>query len=227
MGVFILLISVALHEFGHAVYDASIDRSLPFLLRVPAHILATEASAMLFGRLSKNAAWLAAWAGAPRDEAERAAAALARAGRGQLLVQTRWNLVMCHMERALYREPEQDLDALWWDLVERFQWVRRPEGRRAPDWASKIHFSVAPVYYHNYLLGEIMASQLQAHLLNDVLGGGAGAWDRLVTSPQVGAFLVDRLYRTGKSMDWRATLERAVGRGLSPDAFVDELAGRA
>ena len=215
-----------LHEFGHAVYDASIDRGLPFLLRVPAHILSTEASAMLFGRLSKNPAWLAAWAGAPREEAERAGAALARAGRAQLLVQTRWNLVMCHMERALYRDPEQDLDALWWDLVERFQWLRRPDGRRAPDWASKIHFSVAPVYYHNYLLGEIMASQLQAHLLNEILGGGAGAADRLVSSPRVGAFLTERLYRTGKSMDWRATLERAVGHALSPIAFVDELAGR-
>ena len=49
------------------------------------------------------------------------------------------------MERALYRDPEQDLNALWWDLVERLQCVARPERRDAPDWASKIHFSVAPV----------------------------------------------------------------------------------
>src|SRR5207249_1821095 len=80
-----------------------------------------------------------------------------RAIRAQLLVQTRWELVMCAMERELYRDPAQDLDARWWDLVERYQWVKRPEDRRGPDWASKIHFSVAPVYYQNYLLGEIMA----------------------------------------------------------------------
>ena len=100
----------------------------------------------------------------PKDEAERAAAAVARAIRGQLLVQTRWCLVMCHMERALYRDPSQDLDRLWWDLVERFQGLTRPEGRSGPDWASKIHFSVAPVYYHNYMLGEMMTSQLQRHI---------------------------------------------------------------
>lgn len=216
-----------LHEYGHAVYDQHIDRSLPYLLRVPAHILTTEASAMLFGRLSKNAAWLTTYAGVPPGEARAGTEALARAGRAQLLVQTRWELVMCHMERALYRDPGQDLDALWWDLVERYQSVPRPEGRRAPDWASKIHFSVAPVYYHNYMLGEMMASQLQRHLLHDVLGDGDGAWARLVTSPAVGAYLESRLYRTGKAYDWRETLRRATGQALSVSAFVDGLAARA
>ncbi len=215
-----------LHEYGHAVYDQQIDRSLPYLLRVPAHILTTEASAMLFGRLSRNAAWLTAYAGVPEAEARERAGELARAGRSQLLVQTRWELVMCHMERALYRDPDQDLDALWWDLVERYQWLRRPEGRRAPDWASKIHFSVAPVYYHNYMLGEMMASQLQRHLLREVVGDGAGAADRFVASPEVGAYLSRELYRYGKSLDWRDALRRATGRELRVEPFVDELAGR-
>lgn len=215
-----------LHEYGHAVYDQQIDRTLPYLLRVPAHILTTEASAMLFGRLSKNAAWLSTWAGVPEAEARAHADALQRAGRAQLLVQTRWELVMCHMERALYRDPEQDLDTLWWDLVERYQWVRRPEGRKAPDWASKIHFSVAPVYYHNYMLGEMMASQLQRHILEQVIGNGPGAERRYVTSPEVGAFLIERLYRGGKTRDWRETLRGATGNALEAASFVRELDGR-
>lgn len=215
-----------LHEFGHAVYDKYIDQDLPYVLRGPAHILSTEASAMLFGRLSKNAAWLRTYVGVPGDEAQRAAEALGRGIRIQLLVQTRWNLVMCHMERAFYRDPGQDLDALWWDLAERFQALRRPPERQAPDWASKIHFSVAPVYYHNYLLGEIMASQLQNHLLRSVLGDGPDVWQRYVTSDRVGEFLRKRVYASGRSMDWRATLEHATGEALSPAAFVDELAGR-
>jgi peptidyl-dipeptidase A len=214
-----------LHEYGHAVYDQQIDRALPYLLRVPAHILTTEASAMLFGRLSKDAAWLATYAGVPEAEARAAADALGRAGRAQLLVQTRWVLVMCNMERALYRDPGQDLDTLWWDLVERYQWVRRPEGRRAPDWASKIHFSVAPVYYHNYMLGEMMASQLRGHLLREVLGDGPDAERRFVASPEVGRYLVRNLYQGGKTLDWRATLRQATGRDLSVAAFVEDLAG--
>jgi peptidyl-dipeptidase A len=217
--------STLLHEFGHAVYDESIDRGLPFVLREPAHILTTEASAMLFGRLTRNGAWLEHVAGVPADEARAVAAACARATREQLLVQTRWMLVMCHMERALYRDPGQDLDALWWDLVERFQRVTRPDGRHAPDWASKLHFSTAPVYYHNYMLGEMMASQLQAHLRDEVCGGGPGGEARRMTGPEVGAWLVERLYRPGRMQDWRGTLRGATGGALSAEAFVGELIG--
>ena len=215
-----------LHELGHAVYDRHLERSLPWLLRAQAHILTTEASAMLFGRLSKNPVWLREWAGADAGELERQAEPVARAVRQQLLVQTRWEMVMVHMERAVYRNPEQDLRSLWWDLVERFQWVKRPEGRSAPDWAAKIHFSVAPVYYHNYQLGEMLASQLQDHLLRRVLGGGPGAWARYVRSPEVGAFLQREFYAPGKRFDWRELTRRATGRPLESRPFVDELAGR-
>ena len=216
-----------LHEFGHAAYDKYIDPSLPYLLRGPAHTLTTEASAMLFGRLSKNAAWLERYAGLDAAEARAAGETLGRAIRDQLLVQTRWCLVMCHMERALYRDPDRDLDTLWWDLVERLQKVTRPEGRRAPDWASKIHFSVAPVYYHNYMLGEMMASQLQSHILERVLGAESEPWQRFVSSPAVGRYLIERLYRSGRSLDWRDTLRQATGGALSAASFAQELSGRA
>lgn len=215
-----------LHEYGHAVYDKYVDRSLPWLLRGQAHILSTEASAMLFGRLSKNAAWLARWAGADPDELAKYAGPVASAVREQLLVQTRWELVMIHMERELYRDPGQDLSRLWWDLVERFQGLKRPQGRTSPDWAAKIHFSIAPVYYHNYLLGEMLASQLQDHLLTKVLGGGPDVWVRYVESSAVGTFLRERFYVLGRRLDWRALTIHATGRPLDPRAFVDELAGR-
>jgi peptidyl-dipeptidase A len=131
------------------------------------------------------------------------------------------------MERELYADPVQDLPARWWELVERFQMLRRPDDRRSPDWASKIHFSVAPVYYHNYMLGEVMASQLQAHLLGDVLGGGDLAWDRYVSSRDVGEYLKRHLYGTGKAYDWRETLRRATGQSLQISPFVRELARHA
>jgi len=181
---------------------------------------------MLFGRLSKSPAWLSEWAGADAGELARQAEPVARAVRQQLLVQTRWEMVMVHMERALYRDPEQDLRARWWDLVERFQCVPRPEGRREPDWAAKIHFSVAPVYYHNYQLGEMLASQLQQHLLERVLGGGAEVWARYVRAPEVARFLVHEFYAPGKRFDWRELTKRATGRALESRPFVDELAGR-
>jgi hypothetical protein len=46
------------------------------------------------------------------------------------------------------------------ELFAEVQGLRRPAGRTAPDWATKIHLAAAPVYYQSYLLGELLASQL-------------------------------------------------------------------
>ncbi len=115
-----------LHELGHAVYDQHIDPDLPFLLRHHAHTLVTEAVAMMFGRLSKDPHWIASVGGSSGGAADEISRYLTVAE----LVFARWAQVMIHFERALYRDPEQDLTSRWWELVERFQMVRRPEDRR-------------------------------------------------------------------------------------------------
>lgn len=207
-----------LHELGHAVYDKYIDRSLPFLLRTPAHILSTEAIAVLMGRLIYHPAWLKRYLGLDEGTLQEALPQALRRHRAKLLIFTRWVLVMAHFERALYQNPRQDLNRLWWDLVEEFQMVRRPEERDAPDWAAKIHFSVAPVYYHNYLLGELAASQLLMTLRARI--GEDETW---LVSPETGAFLIQRYFRPGRSVDWNTLMVFATGYPLSPEPFAREL----
>jgi peptidyl-dipeptidase A len=208
-----------LHELGHAAYDENIPRELPFLLRTVAHTLSTEAIAMYMGRLTRDPAWLRDAAGV---ELAPAQAADVRAQlRAAMLVSARWILVMAYFERELYRDPDRpDLNALWWELVERIQLVRRPEGRDAPDWAAKIHLSLSPVYYHNYLLGELMASQISAHARRGVPEGRSVAGE-----PRVGAFLRERIFAPGASLDWNRLLVHATGEELTPRYFVDEFVG--
>ena len=208
-------VEVMLHESGHAAYDVSIDPHLPYLLRRPAHTFVTEAIAILSGRLYRDPMWLAEVAGVGETPLKPLVEDLERAGAAQSLVFTRWGLVMVHFERALYADPESDLDSTWWDLVERFQGVARPPGRSRPDWAAKIHVAVAPVYYHNYLLGEMLASQLEEVCRKE--GGG------LVGSTAAGDLLVDRLFRTGARKTWEEVVEDATGGPLSAAAFAERV----
>ena len=63
-------------------------------------------------------------------------------------------MVVFNFEKNLYENPDQDLNKLWWDLVEKYQFVKRPEGiTLGPEWATKIHIATYPVYYQNYQLG--------------------------------------------------------------------------
>lgn len=171
---------VTLHELGHAVYDMGVDRHLPFTLRQPAHALTTEGVAMLFEAKALEPGFLVQYVGVDPSRASAASEALAEQQRRNSMIFARWTLVMFHFEKALYEHPQQDLNRLWWDLVERFQQLHRPAGRNEPDWAAKPHFTIAPVYYHNYMLGELFASQLRHAVGNLSQASGAcersGAW---------------------------------------------------
>ena len=212
--------STMLHELGHGLYDFCIDRSLPFLLRTHAHIFTTEAVAMFFARLSRNADWIDKMAGIPQKWKKKVAREAGQALRLQQILFSRWAQVMVNFERALYANPDQDLNGLWWQLVEKFQYIRRPEGRNAPDWATKIHVCSAPVYYHNYALGEIMASQLVHFIRTSVLGLSADQSAGFVEMPEVGAFFKEKIFLPGAKYHWNDLLKQATGEALTPDYFV-------
>jgi len=207
--------STMLHEFGHAVYDKYNDRSLPFFLRTPAHTLATEAIAMLNGRMSKNPEWLVKIAGLPPADAQGVSVSALKTLRSEMLIFLRWAITLVRFERELYRNSGQNLNRLWWEYVERFQKVKPPPNRDLPDWASKNHLATSPVYYQNYVLGELMASQILDYIHREVVQSGS-----YVGNPAVGEFLVEKVFKPGARYDWNTLLKSATGQELSPKFFI-------
>lgn len=207
--------STLLHELGHAIYDKTIDLGLPWLLRRPAHSLTTEAVAILMGSLINSEQWLLQILGLPLQQAESIAQITQKRSRASRLIFTRWCLVMTNFERAFYADPEQDLDALWWDMVERYQMLSRPSEWENPDWAAKYHIALYPVYYQNYELGELMTAQLE-RLLKREFGG-------LVGRPEAGRWLAERVLRPGAVERWSEHIESAAGEPLSTRYFVESI----
>lgn len=204
-----------LHELGHAIYDKYHNRQLPWLLRTIAHTLSTEAIAILMGSLTYDAEWLEQIVGVPAAEAQRVAALAGERERALRLIFTRWVLVMTNFERLLYADPEQDLDTVWWDLVERYQLLKRPEGRQNPDWAAKIHVALYPVYYQNYELGHLITAQLQGVLKREAGG--------IVNRPAAGQWLVNKFFAPGATEDWAAHVRTATGEPLNTRYFVESV----
>jgi peptidyl-dipeptidase A len=206
------------HELGHAVYDLAIDAELPWLLRSPAHTFTTEAIAMLHGRLVRDETFLEHFAGiAPEIARDPRHAEMQR---NEMLIFAPWVQVMTRFERELYRDPDQDLGALWWRLAERYQRISPPPGARPDDWACKLHVALAPVYYHNYLLGEVTASQL-----NWALARETGSPSPAVNPEAAGEFLRERFMRPGSSLRWDALIAHATGEPLSVHHLADWLTG--
>jgi len=203
-----------LHELGHATFDGGIDPALPWVLR-DCHTLVTEGIAILMGRLAGDAEWLERVLGADPDVVAGISEDLRAARAAEMLVFARWVLVMTNFERALYADPNSDLDARWWELVERYQLIPAPPGRACPDWAAKIHVACAPVYYHCYLFGHLVASQLSATLERECGG--------LVGRAAAGALLGERVFHPGQSVRWDRLIEQATGEPLTARHFGEDI----
>jgi peptidyl-dipeptidase A len=216
-----------LHELGHSVYSSrNIPGTLPYLLRMESHILTTEGVAMMFERLSKRRAWLEEIGRKVSDPAAFDGTA-AKMQRNQLLVFSRWCQVMLRFEKGMYENPGQDLNKLWWDLVEKYQGLKRPEGRNAPDYASKIHIVSAPVYYHNYQMGQLFASQVH-HAIARALYPQVADVNTItyVGNKGVGDFMKKRVFEPGRTLSWNELTRHATGETLNARAFADDFKGR-
>ncbi|MBU6384093.1 MAG: M2 family metallopeptidase [Verrucomicrobia bacterium] len=208
-------LETVLHELGHAIYELGLNQQLPWLLREPPHMIPTEAMALIAGRQAYRSSALAELIG-PQKEALRKKAD--ESLRRRQLIFSRWVLVMTAFESELYRDPSQDLNRLWWQLVAKYQKITPPKNREKKcDWAAKYHIGLAPVYYFSYLLGEMFASAIQEALVKET---GSTS----LATPQAGRFLNQKLFDPGNRMPWNELVRHVTGALLTPDAWVKEFA---
>ena len=206
-----------LHELGHANYDKYIDPSLPFLLREPAHSFTTEGIANLFGGFASDADWMAQALNLSPAELPKIKSVTEASARMAKMIFARWSMVMFNFEKSLYANPNQDLNNLWWSLVEKYQLIKRPENLHGNEWATKIHIATYPVYYHSYQLGEIFAAQVLNQIKEKY--GVQNFWNH----PEVGTYLKEKVFAPGKKLPWPEFVEQACGGGgepLTPKYFV-------
>lgn len=214
--------STMLHELGHSVYSSkNIPSSMPYVLRNDAHILCTEGVAMMFERFAKSGDWLVAM-GVEVPDVKGYNEAGARMRRDQLLIFSRWCQVMLRFEKSLYENPEQDLSKLWWDLVEKYQGLKRPDGRTEPDYATKVHIIVSPAYYHNYMMGQLFACQVHRSIAREVLKEKNWPSAYYTKNPAVGRFMQEKVFAPGRSLNWNDLTKHATGEYLGAEAFAEE-----
>ena len=214
--------STMLHELGHAVYSSkNIPQTVPYALRGEAHILTTEGVAMQFQKFSKQRLWLEKM-GVKVENPKAFDEASAKVLRNELLIFSRWCQVMLRFEKGMYEKPEQDLNTLWWELVEKYQLLKRPKDRNAPDYGAKIHICSAPVYYHNYMMGQLFASQVHHTIAKELYDKADPATVLYIGDKKVGDFMKKKVFEPGRTLSWKELVKHATGEELSAKAFAKD-----
>lgn len=215
-------IKTTLHELGHAIYNMGYSwENFPFLLKDSAHIFVTEAIAQLFEREARNSNFINTYSEIKpsEDELKELHTKIKKELMFEELVFSRWSLVMFYFERELYKNPEQDLNRLWWGFVKKYQMINFC--RDKPDWASKIHFISGPVYYHNYLLGRILASQIHDCIIKNITKQKIDNYN-YSGNKEVGDYLNKKLFSFGSSLRWDEVIRKATGEDLNPKYWIEQ-----
>ena len=122
----------------------------------------------------------------------------------------------------MYANPDQDLNALWWNLVEKYQQLKKPAGRNMPDYATKIHIALYPCYYHNYQLGELFASQMHYYIVNNITKSNDISNECYIGNKEIGKWMQENIFAPGMKWEWNEFIERATGEKLTAKYYAQQ-----
>jgi hypothetical protein len=121
-------------------------------------------------------------------------------------------------EVEMHRAPERDPNQVWTELTQRYFRIE-PHPERAW-WAVRGQLVAAPGYMMNYAAGAILAADLRARIreLHGPFGDGDPGWY---------ARAARSLYRFGLEKPSKQVIEEFLGRPVSPQALLDDMARAA
>lgn len=193
-----------MHELGHCVYDIGIDTTLPFIEQSPSSSVMTEAVAMMMGDLPKMENMLS---GTVPELALKKFKAELKKDDANFVSRS---LQIIEFEREMYKNPDQDLKALWKNLKQKYLF-RGENTYINNEWATIPHYLSHPGYYQNYFRAALYKAQLYNTLKNNL--------GNITENPQTAAFLNKNLFKYGASMEDEDLIEKITGKALSEDDF--------
>ena len=192
------------HENGHAVHASAI-RTRPAYMDWP-DTLFTEAFADVPSWSVYEPAWQQRYLGANVAEA-----ASMRALFADVMLDVAWSL----FELRLLRDPALDPNAVWTDITHEYlRVVPHPE---VPWWAMRVQLAGNPGYMVNYGLGALLTAEMRARTTEAIGPFDAG-------NPRWYDWLSGQLLQYGSERDTRRLLQDLLGRPLSPDALLEQIA---
>lgn len=197
-------VSTLMHELGHAVHYSSFGKNLPNSQKTIASETLDEGVALLMGGLMEKEGTISKVLDLP----EKATKEIKDASLSSKADKIRSYIQVDRFEKAMYENPDQDLQKLWKDCGEKYN----NKNYSKLEWTDIDHFIHSPVYYHYYAEGEVVAEQLY----NAVSKNGTV---KLTESKDTAKFFNDKIFKYGASKTDEEILKSATGKALDVDAY--------
>ncbi|MCK6259447.1 M2 family metallopeptidase [Fictibacillus sp. KIGAM418] len=204
-------VALLLHELGHALYEFNISPDVPFILRKTSQPFINEAVALYFERLAYKKSWFTTTIG-------QTTSLIPFIQSKQYFINTLLKLYeaisVTTFEYELYANPSQNLNKLWWDIVEDTQRLKRPDNWDHAYWANKTQLTTLPVHSSHSLFGEVLSSQFHV-LLHRTFGDS--------TNDESLRYLKENIFSKGNSVYWKRLLFDAFKSDIMPEYLIHEI----
>ncbi len=208
-----------MHLCGHASHFKNISDTIPYLLKYP-NAVVVEGIACFFENLTMNSDWLKREFELDSVSSHEYKLLCMHLMQVDRLYRFRRLLVKSVFEREVYRNPDQNLGALWYKLNEEYLGIKPPKDPNTTDWATSSYFTSFSCTVHNYVLAELFAGQLRHFMEKNILKGGDADYQN---NKKVGEFLVSQIYQYGDIITWDRLIEQATGEPLNPNYYANLL----
>jgi oligoendopeptidase F len=199
---------VLFHEIGHALHFTFIRQQNPLFKNMMdgawVEGIAQTVSAMMLEPI-----WLNKYAHMPDHLIDQ----YNDAKKDQDIIKLRTNLLRLNFEFEIYKNPNRDLNELYWNLFEKY--MKLPRHDDLYPWASEIYYTTHPVYIQNYLLADIIAAQNVSYIKDN--------FGSIIDNEMTRSFLVQNYLRFGARYSWQDLLKRGTDQSLDPDYFLNGL----
>lgn len=202
--------STVFHEYGHALHFAHIDQD-HYMLRDRTDRIICESMATFCENVISQPQWLIKYENVPEENIPH----LINKLNEHKIIGLRLMLAYVYFEIELYQTNAEDPDKLFWDIMERIIFCGRQEG--SGSWASVYHFTAAPVYCQNYIMGDLIAAQTIHHMR--ALNGS------IIDNPATAEYLIDKYFRFGALYNWFDLVEMATGEKLNAKYYLKTILG--
>lgn len=208
-----------MHLGGHASHYNNISDDLPYLLKTPKPLI-YEGVARYFENLATDYNWLKIELNLKENDQKQLVLICQQMQQVDRLFRCRKLLALADFEQQIYRNPDQDLDSLWYKLNLNYMGVSYPAEKTSGIWAANKFATSLSCTTHDFLLADVFAAQLKHAIENSVIKKTTGIY---TNNKAVGQYLKDNLYQYGNLLPWEKLIEKATGEPLNSIYFVNQL----
>lgn len=208
-----------MHLCGHASHFKNISDTIPYLLKNPNSVI-VEGNGSFFENLTLNTLWLQREFDMDSIRSREYKLLCMHFIQVDRIYRFRRLLVKSAFEREVYRNSDQNLGALWYQLEEKYMGIKPPQDPNTTDWATNTYMTSFSCTVHNFVLAELFAAQLRHYLEKNILTGTNPVYQ---DNKKVGEFLVSLIYQYGDFITWDRLFEQATGEPLNPIYFANYL----